>query len=119
MSYIAFPLRLRAALLDRCEFPEALISLLGIMARTPQGSWPGSPSFGLRELLADAPRRRELLREAVLRANAGLAELGVEGVAVESIELDGVEGGESSYTAVLSSAGSASQAHSVKLRTFA
>jgi hypothetical protein len=119
MSYIAFPLRLRGQLLARCDFAEALVALLGIMARTPRGSWRGLPAFGLRELLAESPKRRELLRQAVLEANAALAELGVEGIAVESIELDSVEGGESSYTVALASEQGANRAHSLKLNVSA
>jgi len=115
MSYIAFPLRLRGQLLERCGFAESMISLLGIMARTPRGSWQGLREFGLRELLAEIPRRRELLHEAVQQANRALMELGVEGVTIESIELNGVERGEGNYTVVLASAQVTHRPYSLKL----
>src|SRR5215469_14238143 len=102
MGCVAFPLRLKENLIDRCDPAEAVIALLGIMARTPRGSWRGSQSFGLRELLTAARDGRGLLPELALDANRALADLGLGSIAIESIELEGIAGGEASWTVFLS-----------------
>jgi hypothetical protein len=117
MGCVAFPLRLKEHLVDRCDPAEAVIALLGIMARTPQGSWRGSQSFGLRELLTAARDRRGLLPEVALEANRALADLGLGSIAIESIELEGIAGGEASWTVILSTGSGAPSSYSLKLRS--
>lgn len=75
---LSFPIRLReGGFLERCEEPEAILSLLELMAATPGGSWAACPSFGLRDLLESGRQRDDVPRLAAERANLALAELGL------------------------------------------
>ena len=86
MSFIAFPLRLQNGLLKRAGEADAIVALIQAMARTPGGSWPGSPPFGLRDLLEDVRRRPALLPNAVAKLNSALADLGVTNYRVAALE---------------------------------
>lgn len=86
MSFIAFPLRLQGGLLKRCDEPEAIIALVQAMARTPGGSWSGSPHFGLRDLLEDARRRPSLIPNLLAKLNQALVDLGVTNYRLETVE---------------------------------
>jgi len=54
---IAFPLRLDGGLLQKTNEREAYLLLLGIMARTPRGSWAGHSSFGFHEFFSEITRQ--------------------------------------------------------------
>ncbi len=76
MQSLAFPLRLQEnGLLLRNERAASLMALLQIMARTPEGSWPGCPSFGLRDLLEHSRQRADTARLVLQRINESLADL--------------------------------------------
>lgn len=62
-----------------------MLQLLRVMASTPNGSWPGSPHFGLRDLLEQARTRPELLTFALDQANAALRDLGIFEYSVERL----------------------------------
>lgn len=79
MQSIAFPLRLQeSGLLRREDRSASVLSLLKIMARTPQGSWSACPSFGLRDLFEDGRQRADVPRLVAERINSSLADLGLE-----------------------------------------
>ena len=86
MSFIGFPLRLQNGLLKRTGEAEAIVALIQAMAGTPGGSWSGSPSFGLRDLLEDVRRRPALAPNVVAKLNAALADLGVTNYRVAALE---------------------------------
>lgn len=64
------------------------MQLLRLMLTTPAAGWPGSPNFGMREMLAELPIKSHLRAEAVRRLNENLRDLGIEGVEVKVIEID-------------------------------
>jgi hypothetical protein len=116
MGYLAFPLRFRGSLLQRCDPVEAVVFLVESMARTPHGSWAGSESFGVRDLLAEAPRRPDVLKETVREMNRALADLGIDMVKVDSIQLESGPTGESRYLITLSSAAGPARTHSLRVK---
>ena len=78
MQSLAFPLRLAENGLLRREEPAAsVLALLHIMARTPQGSWPGCPGFGFRDLFEDKRLRADKAQVMMQRINETLADLGL------------------------------------------
>jgi hypothetical protein len=96
---IAFPLRIRKGLLQKSDERDAYLTLIGIMARTPRGSWAGHPAFGFNEFFSEVSReartqehRVDLSRNTVEEINAVLADLGLFRYRVESLlpaEADG------------------------------
>ena len=85
ISFTSFPLRLKGAYLQRTAEADSVVALIGIMARTPRGSWQGCAEFGLREDLEHAGARPELPLETIGRVNATLGTLGITNFRVESI----------------------------------
>jgi hypothetical protein len=95
---IAFPLRLERGLLQKTDERETYLMLLGIMARTPRGSWAGHPSFGFNEFFAEFAQQgisqESLTRIAESTAkeiNAVLADLGLTRYRVDSLIIDPLE----------------------------
>lgn len=95
---VAFPLRLRQGLLQKTDERDAYLTLLGIMARTPRGSWPGHPSFGFQEFFSEVTKEglsqelRTRITEAVAKEiNAVLADLGLTRYRVDSLAVDPLE----------------------------
>jgi hypothetical protein len=90
MGYLSFPLRIdsigRVARSTGAE--ENLLRLLKIMLATPTRGWPGSPSFGIRDALADIPFKLNVRQEIVKRINESLRELDIDWVEVKMIEID-------------------------------
>ena len=79
MQSLAFPMRLQEnGLLLRDDKTSALLALLQMMARTPQGSWHACPGFGLRDLFEYGRQRADLARVAADRINSTLRDLGIE-----------------------------------------
>ena len=79
MQSIAFPLRLQeSGLLRREDRSASVLSLLQVMARTPQGSWHACPEFGLRDLFEEGRQRADVPRLVAERINRSLADLGLE-----------------------------------------
>lgn len=76
---------MKGAYLKRCDEPDAIVALIGIMARTPRGSWAGCARFGLRDAFEDARNRPELPRETIAELNDTLTELGVTNYRVDTI----------------------------------
>ncbi|HYZ84536.1 MAG TPA: hypothetical protein VE621_09040 [Bryobacteraceae bacterium] len=98
----AIPIRVHDGFLKRCDPAEAIVRLLEVMARTPHGSWPGSPHFGLRDLFENARRYPESRQFALQELRQALADLGLNDYKVESIQLEeGSEMDRSTYTVVL------------------
>lgn len=57
-----------------------------MMARTPGGSWAGCPAFGVRHLLEAARQKPEAIRQAEQAINEALADLGISGYRLKSIQ---------------------------------
>lgn len=86
MQSIAFPMRLQeSGLLRRTDRTVSVLSLLQIMARTPQGSWGACPEFGLRDLFEEGRQRADLPRLVAERINRSLADLGMPEFAVTEV----------------------------------
>ena len=78
MRALAFPMRLQEnGLLQRQDRTQSILDLLHVMARTPAGSWPGSSTFGLRDLFETRELRGDVLRMAMQRINGTFKELGL------------------------------------------
>jgi hypothetical protein len=95
---IAFPLRLDGGLLQKTNEREAYLLLLGIMARTPRGSWAGHSSFGFHDFFSEVTRQgisqesRTRIAEATAKEiNAVLADLGLNRYCVDSLVLEPLE----------------------------
>jgi len=95
---IAFPLRLQQGLLQKTDEREAYLTLLGIMARTPRGSWAGHPAFGFHEFFSDVAQeslseesRTRMAEKTAKGINAVLADLGLTHYLVDSLVLDPIE----------------------------
>lgn len=97
-SSIAFPLRLRQGLLQKTDEREAYLTLLGVMARTPRGSWSGHSSFGFHEFFSEITKeglsqesRTRIAERTAKEINAVLADLGLTRYRVDSLVLDPLE----------------------------
>jgi hypothetical protein len=95
---IAFPLRLQQGLLQKTDEREAYLTLLGIMARTPRGSWAGHASFGFHEFFSDVAQeslseesRNCIAEKTAKEINSVLADLGLTHYLVDSLVLDPLE----------------------------
>jgi hypothetical protein len=95
---IAFPLRLQQGLLQKTDEREAYLTLLGIMARTPRGSWAGHPAFGFHEFFSEVAKedmseesRTRISEKTAKEINAVLADLGLTHYLVDSLVLDPFE----------------------------
>ena len=95
---IAFPLRLRQGLLQKTDEREAYLTLLGIMARTPRGSWAGHPTFGFHEFFSEVAReglseesRTRIAETTAKEINEVLADLGLTHYLVDSLLLEPLE----------------------------
>lgn len=87
--------------------PSAFLALMEIMARTPHGSWCGSPHFGLRDYLNLTPNSSEVPKLALDELNRALAELALGKWKIESIvpEQTGASGVAAFIVTVASEAG--------------
>jgi hypothetical protein len=85
MSFVAFPLRLENSFLKRTGEPEAVLQLVELMARTPQGSWAGCRAFGVRDLLEGVRLKPENVRRAAQAINEALTDLGIVHYRLEGI----------------------------------
>jgi hypothetical protein len=92
---ISFPLRLQQGLLRKTDEREAYLILLGIMARTPQGSWDGHPLFGFQEFFPaitteglSEESRTHLTIVTVEEINSVLNDVGLTRYSVDSLVLD-------------------------------
>jgi hypothetical protein len=95
---IAFPLRLRQGLLQKTDERDAYLMMLGIMARTPRGSWLGHSLFGFQDFfpaitdenLSQESRTRitETITEEI---NTVLTDLGLTSYRVDSLALEPLE----------------------------
>ena len=85
MSAIAFPLRLNNGLLRKTDERDAFLTVIGIMARTPRGSWPGHSLFGFRDFFSGPAIRRQLPDPTIEEINNVLNDLGLTAYRVESI----------------------------------
>ncbi len=95
---VAFPLRLRQGLLQKTEEREAYLVLLGIMARTPQGSWPGHALFGFHEFFSEVTKdrlsqelRTRMAEKIVMEINTVLVDLELIRYSVDSLTLEPLE----------------------------
>lgn len=86
MESLAFPLRLQEnGLLRRDEKTNALLALLQMMARTPQGSWQACPNFGLRDLFEHGRQQADVARMAAERINQTMQDLGMNDYTVTEV----------------------------------
>lgn len=116
MPFVAFPIRLKASFLRLCEEPEAIVSLIGMMARTPHGSWPGSPHFGLRDFFEEARVRAQLPQLALQELNLALRDLGIVQYRVEAITKQAQANRDiDSYTVTLASTVESDRTYSLVL----
>jgi hypothetical protein len=95
---IAFPLRLQQGLLKKTDEWEAYLTLLGIMARTPRGSWMGHPFFGFHEFFAEIAKeglsqesRTRMAETTAGQMNATLIDLGLTRYRVDSLVFEPLE----------------------------
>ena len=95
---IAFPLRLQQGLLQKTEERETYLMLLGIMARTPRGSWAGHRSFGFQEFFPEVSKenlteesRTRMAAAMVEEINSVLLDLGLTRYRVDSLVLDSLQ----------------------------
>jgi len=72
-------------LLKREERAASIVALLQMMARTPQGSWPACPDFGLRDLFEDRSLRSDSARLAMTRINDTFEQLAISGYIVTEV----------------------------------
>ncbi|RXS97439.1 hypothetical protein [Silvibacterium dinghuense] len=108
MQSIAFPMRLgESGLLRREDRATGLIGLLQVMARTPQGSWRGCPSFGLRDLFEMHRQRADTPRLMMERINTTLQDLGIDEFRVVEVTRELSPGRETDTYAVLLEGGAA------------
>lgn len=100
LSYpsIAFPLRLQRGLLQKTDEREAYLMLLGIMARTPRGSWAGHSLFGFNEFFSkffqqgiSQESRIRITETTVKEINTVLADLGLTHYRVDSLVIEPFE----------------------------
>ena len=92
-------------LLRRGEHADAVLALLRMMARTPRGSWPACPGFGLRDLF-ESGLRANVPRLMAERINETLGDLGIDGYRVSEVVREPGSGRDDTYTVTLEAAGS-------------
>jgi hypothetical protein len=88
VNFLAFPLRLEGAFLQRTGEPEAVLQLISLMARTPAGSWPGCRTFGVRDVLEGMRLRPERVSHLTDAINTTLTDLGITNFRVGGITKD-------------------------------
>jgi hypothetical protein len=90
MEFIDFPLEIdKTGHFARSGGAEtSLLHALKIQLTTPAAGWPGSPGFGLRDLLAELPFKAQARAEIIRRMNENLRDLGVDWAEVKSFEID-------------------------------
>lgn len=102
--------------LQRCDGPEAVLSLVRVMANTPRGTWAGCPNFGLRDLLEQGNTRAEKAQLAKDEINRAFEDLGITNFRVEAVTRDSVSGAEvSQWTITLSSTAEPGKTFSIGL----
>ena len=116
MSFLAFPLRFERGFFNRCSREEAIVSLVSVMAKTPHGSWVGSPHFGLREYFEEARAHPELPVQALQELNHALRDLGIVDYRVEEISKESPVSAETdSYVLKIVSNAEGGSSHSLRL----
>jgi hypothetical protein len=95
---ITFPLRLRQGLLQKTDERDAYLMMLGIMARTPRGSWPGHSLFGFQDFFPEitdenlSQESRTRMAETITEEiNTVLTDLGLTRYRVDSLTLEPLE----------------------------
>ncbi len=112
---LAFPLRFDEGTLRRTDEPAAILKLIEIMARTPHGSWTGSASFGLRDLMTGLEARRQPSQSFVQQLNDSLHDLGIDHYRVLSIVREPGSGSETDeYQVTFEVAGDTGQLRTMK-----
>ena len=98
-------MRLREnGLLQRQDRTQSVLDLLHVMARTPAGSWPGSSTFGLRDLFESREQRGDVLRLAMQRINGTFQELGLGEFVVTDVSREpGGQAGVDQYAITIES----------------
>lgn len=116
MSFLAFPLRVERGFLKRCSRADAIVLLLSVMAKTPHGSWIGSPHFGLREYFEEARAHPELPAQAIEELNLALRDLGILDYRVQEISKESSVSAETdSYVLKILSSADGCSSHSLRL----
>jgi hypothetical protein len=103
--------------LVRSDSPEeSLVQVLRIIMSTPQGGWPGSATFGMRDVLAGPGARRGALLAAVTQLNQTLEDLGIDWVRVEAIEREqGTTPYSVAYIFMLAFTGRGAETHRIEM----
>src|SRR3712207_6759670 len=65
---------------------ESIVQVLRILVSTPQGGWPASAEFGMRDILAGVGSMHGAWLAAVKQVNQTLEDLGIDWVRVAAIE---------------------------------
>ena len=95
---------LENGLLQRQDRTQSVLDLLHVMARTPAGSWQGSPNFGLRDLFEARELRGDVLRMAIQRINGTFQEFGLEEFRVTDVSKEpGTQVGVTQYSITIES----------------
>ncbi len=116
MQSIAFPMRLQEnGFLRREDTTVALVSLLQVMARTPRGSWPACPSFGLRDLFENSRQQADTGSQAMHRINEAFLDLGITSHIVSEVARELSPGREVDTYAITLQGQAASESFSTSL----
>jgi hypothetical protein len=118
LDFIAFPVRIGGnGWLVRSGSPEeSVIGLLRMMVSTPQGGWPGSAAFGMRDILAGLGPMYGARLAAITQLNQTLENLGIDWVHVEAIEREqGTTPYRLAYVFTLSFAGRGTEPHRIEM----
>ena len=98
----------------RTDEEAAVLLVIRIMARTPHGSWPGSPHFGFRDYFEKTRVRPELTQVALQEINLSLKDLGIVNYRAVSIVKEAATNRDSdSYVVRLASNAEAGKTFSV------
>jgi|SRR5688572_24352487 hypothetical protein len=103
MNYLLFPLQIAAtgSLQRSTGAEENLLALLRIMFRTPANGWPGSPKFGVRDLLGGLRAKGQSRPGLIRQINENLRDLGVDWAELKSIDAGAPDGAETEYALTL------------------
>jgi hypothetical protein len=118
LDFIAFPVRIGGnGWFVRSGSPEeSLVQVLRIIMTTPEGGWPGSAAFGMRDILAGLGPMYGARLAAITQLNQTLENLGIDWVRVEAIEREqGTTPHTLAYVFTLSFAGRGTGTHRIEM----
>jgi hypothetical protein len=118
LDFLAFPVRIGGnGWLVRSRSPEeSIVQVLRILVSTPQGGWPASAEFGMRDVLAGIGPKHGAWLAAIRQVNQTLEDLGIDWVRVEAIAREPAAAPYSlTYAFTLSFAGRGTGTHRIEV----